>query len=72
MPRYSFHFWDGEFLADAHGEVLPDQAAAQLQAETMAYELAGEYGPGSIIVTNVDADGKTVLTVPIPAERRVH
>jgi hypothetical protein len=72
MPRYSFHFWDGSFFRDASGEVLPDEAAALLQAETIAYELAGESGAGAIIVTSGDAGGKTVFTIPVPAERRVH
>jgi hypothetical protein len=72
MPRYSFHVWDGSFFEDPCGEVLPDEAAARLRAETIAYELAGESKAGAIIVTNRDIGGKTVFTIPLQAERCLH
>jgi hypothetical protein len=72
MPRYFFHLRDGALFVDHEGEILPDEATARVRAETLAYELAGEYGPAAIIVTLDDAGGRPLLIVPIAGEQRLH
>ena len=59
MPRFFFHFRDGELTEDDIGQELPNIDAAREEARCLARELAGvgEPATASIRVT----DGQQVL-----------
>jgi hypothetical protein len=59
VPRYYFHFRDGELIEDETGEELASVEAARQMAQEVARELAqgGESPATALVVT----DGRQVL-----------
>jgi hypothetical protein len=71
MPRFFFNFRDAtDFDRDEEGLELPDLDAAYLEAFEAAKEMWGEAirelrNPGRQQIEICDADGKTLLIVPL-------
>ena len=68
MPRFYFHFRDGEVIEDAVGEVLPDLEAARHAARRIVLELEGiQKTPNAAVVVT---DGQRTLFEIAIVERR--
>lgn len=77
MPRYFFHFQDGNCrIPDAEGIVLPDAEAAWFQAVRSARELFGEdvldgQLRSGLRVEIEDEEGIPILDLPLEEVARV-
>jgi hypothetical protein len=69
MPRYYFHYRNGELFKDEHGEELPDLEAARRHARQVALGLArgGEPKSGRVVVAERD---RTLFVVELFSERQ--
>jgi hypothetical protein len=71
MPKYFFHFHDGDHLFDEQGEDLINDHAAKRDAEALAYELAGEFGPGAWITVTKDDSRDPLFEIRIEDAKRI-
>jgi len=71
--RYFFHLEDGSCIRDPQGEEFPDDAAALLEAATVAHELSKLHVHAfewRVVVMN--ADGLRVGSVPLVPVAAAH
>ncbi len=69
MRRYFFHLEGGDLIADKRGLELPNDIAAQREAENIARALRRARGPiWSVIVTNEAGHEVTEILAPLTAE----
>jgi hypothetical protein len=68
MPRYYFHYRNGDLFKDDQGEELPDLDAARRHARRVAVELAQGGEPQSASVVVAEAD-QTLFVVELFSER---
>jgi hypothetical protein len=66
MPRYYFHYRNGDLFKDEFGEELPDLDAACRHARKVAVELAQGGEPSGVVVA---AEGRTLFIAELFSER---